>query len=549
MAAAVTTGCCSSWSRRRRRSWAGLSMVVVVLFFVWIVTCHAQNTSAPPVSSSMAPRTPTSPIGETQVRMRAVLTAQEALLENLRSALAASWTDMLCGSKICTGCVALACESVLADKSCATSYGGCSSVTNGTNRLLSFTSSTVTTVSNPHGPDRSAMELRRDMCLFEDVKPDNDHPVFGIPDPSVALGTFKSSLVFLPIGACTNYWDCTKLDDPRFTPWYAAAASGPKDVVLNALRRAALEVLKTLSLADYFGVVLFNDDAYQLRVAGQEPNQLVQATRYNIDAMIELLASVVPSGETNYQAAVQEGYALLRLTRASSGCHRALLFATMTTVAQALFDESTTPATLVAVVGMDFRTSELTAISTSRMAQLLALHARSQTCVQPAHVAAQACVLQRLRWAQGYQCAADADLNCSVDVPSCPRNPVAMVPEPMTDSLCSATRDSYDAENLCKGNWRCQCLRRCTHRPLQDTGTSGNARAREIVHPPPAVIEPLFGPWYEVQLDDSDANSDRDDDLGDGDLDAPPSYDSIAFEAGPTPPPYDSHASTRESSV
>ena len=64
--------------------------------------------------------------------------------------------------------------------------------------------------------------------------------------------------------------------DPRFKPWYAMVASGPKDIIivldisgsmnlegrLQIAKDAAKTVMKTLSASDYFSVVVFSSGVW-----------------------------------------------------------------------------------------------------------------------------------------------------------------------------------------------------------------------------------------------------------------------------------------------
>ena len=67
--------------------------------------------------------------------------------------------------------------------------------------------------------------------------------------------------------------------DPRYRPWYAVGASGPKDVLvvidtsgsmvgtrISLAREAARYVLDTLTDGDYGGVVTFSSSAYRRMV-------------------------------------------------------------------------------------------------------------------------------------------------------------------------------------------------------------------------------------------------------------------------------------------
>jgi len=64
--------------------------------------------------------------------------------------------------------------------------------------------------------------------------------------------------------------------DPRRRPWFVAASSGPKDLVLvldtsgsmndygrlDLLKEAAITVIETLSVADKVAIVTFSTDAW-----------------------------------------------------------------------------------------------------------------------------------------------------------------------------------------------------------------------------------------------------------------------------------------------
>ncbi len=63
--------------------------------------------------------------------------------------------------------------------------------------------------------------------------------------------------------------------DNRKRPWYVAASSGPKDIIIildisgsmsrqdriSLAKQAAIDVISALTIGDHFGVVLFSDDA------------------------------------------------------------------------------------------------------------------------------------------------------------------------------------------------------------------------------------------------------------------------------------------------
>jgi hypothetical protein len=94
--------------------------------------------------------------------------------------------------------------------------------------------------------------------------------------------------------------------DPRKRPWYIAASSGPKDVVLvldvsgsmtNAgrmalMQDAAASVIGGLTIADFVGVVSFSTTAVT-----RNPNgQMLQATAENQEALIDTVKTLDDGG-------------------------------------------------------------------------------------------------------------------------------------------------------------------------------------------------------------------------------------------------------------
>ena len=129
--------------------------------------------------------------------------------------------------------------------------------------------------------------------------------------------------------------------DTRERPWYVAASSGPKDVVLvldtsgsmssssriSLVRTAANDVIEALTIGDHFGVVEFNTYGTTLNPGGR----LLQATVENKDTMKALVDGLVAGGSTNFYAAFEEAFDLIDAStayEASSNCHTAILFLT-----------------------------------------------------------------------------------------------------------------------------------------------------------------------------------------------------------------------------
>ena len=127
---------------------------------------------------------------------------------------------------------------------------------------------------------------------------------------------------------------CPDTYDPRYRPWYAAAAAGPKDVVvvvdvsgsmtgsrIGMARDAAKAVLDTLTEADYASIIVFSSraDAYS--------TTLVQATEANkalMEAFID--REVVAGGTTDFIAALSKVKEVLGDGSTGNGCNRVVLF-------------------------------------------------------------------------------------------------------------------------------------------------------------------------------------------------------------------------------
>ncbi|KAL3826889.1 hypothetical protein ACHAXA_000857 [Cyclostephanos tholiformis] len=129
--------------------------------------------------------------------------------------------------------------------------------------------------------------------------------------------------------------------DPRHRPYFVAASSGPKDVVLvldvsgsmedygrmDIAKEAAITVVGTLTVADRFAVITFSSNASQL--GGY--TGLIRATIENQNQLVQAIKELKPQGGTNFNNAFANAFDALDETirnEATSGCNIAILFMT-----------------------------------------------------------------------------------------------------------------------------------------------------------------------------------------------------------------------------
>lgn len=134
---------------------------------------------------------------------------------------------------------------------------------------------------------------------------------------------------------------CPTHYDARFRPWYASAASGPKDVVLTLdnsgsmmqnnrwtlLKEGVELILKTLTEYDYLGVVLFSNDG---RTFHPELRPATLALKSELLAWLRD-PTQDPMGGTDFEAAMETTFKLIKRSRsqgATTKCQTAVLFMT-----------------------------------------------------------------------------------------------------------------------------------------------------------------------------------------------------------------------------
>jgi von Willebrand factor type A domain len=127
--------------------------------------------------------------------------------------------------------------------------------------------------------------------------------------------------------------------DPRFRNWYVAAATGPKNVVLvldtsgsmerknrlKNLKDAANAVIKTLSFADFVGVVSYNSGA----TVALDATSLQRADAAFRDRLVTSIDALLAGGDTNMEMGFHKAFNLLEESLKNgktSNCHNAVLF-------------------------------------------------------------------------------------------------------------------------------------------------------------------------------------------------------------------------------
>jgi len=135
--------------------------------------------------------------------------------------------------------------------------------------------------------------------------------------------------------ACGKY-------DPRLRPWYVAASSGPKDVVIvidisgsmaeygrMALAiEAATTIVSMLTVADRVAIVPFSDSA---RILGGDGATLIRATNENKQKVVNAIKGLSTKGATNFYEAFARTFDALDTTirqESTTGCNIAVLFLT-----------------------------------------------------------------------------------------------------------------------------------------------------------------------------------------------------------------------------
>ena len=118
--------------------------------------------------------------------------------------------------------------------------------------------------------------------------------------------------------ACGEY-------DPRLRPWYIAAGSGPKNIVLvldtsgsmmegerlDLMKKAAKQVVNSMTVADRIAIVEFNSGAF---LHGRDNKFLFTATQDNINFLSDTISNFKAEGGTNFLDAFTKTFQVLEDT-------------------------------------------------------------------------------------------------------------------------------------------------------------------------------------------------------------------------------------------
>ncbi len=198
----------------------------------------------------------------------------------------------------------------------------------------------ITVVRVPPGTDKSADGFRAEICSTKPVLnfwkskfPINETDLLWQYFGGQSTGNIEFFPGFKDLSPDPDY-------DSRFRPWYSAAATGPKNVVLvidtsgsmsdanriGKARNAAKRILQTLTHTDFVSIVAFDD-----RVRKFPGGTLVRATEENRASIAAWIDDLTAGGGTFFFEAMDATFDLLEASRRQdqvSGCHTAILFLT-----------------------------------------------------------------------------------------------------------------------------------------------------------------------------------------------------------------------------
>ena len=282
-------------------------------------------------------------------RVRQLIDQNVAIVNRLADTAIAEFGQRCSGSCSSGSCSLLACMTPLQRPSCTNEYGSTPVTTfqgqctqTCSSRKLDLENSVVRYPS-PNPSTLSNAEVATETCWTRNMDARFKQELGRTLESTTLrwqyIGTPNGFYRIYPGSAqesCNNY-------DPRVRPWYVAATSGPKNVILvidvsgsmrsfnrlSTAKDAAKTVVNTLTNFDYVGLVTFSDSARVVPIRGS--NLLVQATNDNLRRINDAIDTLSASGGTNYEAAFNTAFDMLDQSKSAESfvnCHSAILFLT-----------------------------------------------------------------------------------------------------------------------------------------------------------------------------------------------------------------------------
>ena len=160
---------------------------------------------------------------------------------------------------------------------------------------------------------------------------------FGVESPPMFFGSQEGMFRIFP---GRHFENCGSFD-PRVRPWYIAASSGPKNIVLVLdtsgsmagerfvlLKKAAIRVIQTLTVGDRVAIVPFASSSL---VIGDSEGRMLTANAENKAILVDAINGLVAEGGTNFYAALGSAFDTMDKTIAAelhNNCNSAVLFLT-----------------------------------------------------------------------------------------------------------------------------------------------------------------------------------------------------------------------------
>lgn len=208
--------------------------------------------------------------------------------------------------------------------------------------LFDFTSSVVSVAPGTdvdRTKDGVCSTLRAEKYMINTTESEKSYwEGFGVLSPTLYYGTDDGVFRMFPgnPGTCPGGFNSY---DPRLRPWYIAASSGPKDVILildtsrsmveygrmSIMKEAAKRVVNTLGVSDYFAVIEFDNTATNIG----DDELMIRATKENKLSMVNKINGLKPYGGTNFTSGYDLAFRTFTdaiLKDQTSSCHRAILF-------------------------------------------------------------------------------------------------------------------------------------------------------------------------------------------------------------------------------